>query len=101
MKRIEIDAALFTSREETHRVLKKALDFPDYDGCNLDALHDCLTDIAEDTEIVLLDDGAFRKRLGNFADGLIRVFRESAEENPMLSFSVKVGKKRKDRYLSE
>ena len=31
---------------EVHLAIGRALDFPDYYGCNLDALWDCLTDIA-------------------------------------------------------
>ena len=31
---------------EMHFVIKEALDFPDYYGCNWSALWDCLTDIS-------------------------------------------------------
>ena len=31
---------------EVHPIIRDALDFPDYYGCNLDALWDCLTDMA-------------------------------------------------------
>ena len=30
---------------EMHEVIRKALDFPDYYGCNWDAFWDCLTDM--------------------------------------------------------
>ncbi len=37
---------------EIHEVLMRDLDLPDYYGCNLDALYDCLTDmIARETII--------------------------------------------------
>ncbi len=43
---------------EFHTVLKKGLDFPEYYGCNWDALWDCLTDMVGDPiniEILGLD----------------------------------------------
>lgn len=101
MKRIEIDCSLFTSREETHRVLARELELPDYYGANLDALYDCLTERSEETQVVFVDDGSMKERLGGFADGLFSVFRDSAEENPRLSFSVKSKKKSKFYYRDQ
>ena len=43
MKVYEIDGELIAS--DGHKYLKKALDFPDYYGENLDALYDCLCDL--------------------------------------------------------
>ncbi len=48
---IELDGKLI--KKDGHDYLKKALNFPNYYGKNLDALYDCLTDIGVDTEIVL------------------------------------------------
>ena len=44
---------LLNGAEITHEILAEKLGFPPYYGRNLDALHDCLTDIAEDTAIIL------------------------------------------------
>jgi len=41
-----IDFSSVKHYSEVHLVIKEALDFPDYYGCNLDALWDCLTDIS-------------------------------------------------------
>ena len=44
---------------EMHFVIKEALDFPDYYGCNWDAFWDCITDFIDsrglDLEIIGLD----------------------------------------------
>ena len=53
MKEITIDCRGVLSREEMHRVLAQALSFPDHYGRNLDALHDQLTAIRQDTTLVL------------------------------------------------
>lgn len=50
------------SREELHQVIAEKMNFPSWYGQNLDALYDCLTDLEEDTHLVLqeLEDAAFR-----------------------------------------
>ena len=42
MHRIELDGKLI--KKDGHDYLKKALNFPNYYGKNLDALYDCLTE---------------------------------------------------------
>ena len=43
--RIVLDAMRLQSKDEAHKYLRDALNFPEYYGGNLDALHDCLTEI--------------------------------------------------------
>lgn len=74
-----LDAALFGNARQVHNYLANALQFPDWYGRNLDALHDCLTDCRRDTLI----------RLKNFPEsgGLCRiawVMQKAAEDNPHL-----------------
>ena len=53
MRQIEIDGnAIFTS-PDLHKTLAEALSFPEYYGNNLDALYDCLTEIDQDTLLIL------------------------------------------------
>lgn len=52
MRTVYLDTREFTDKESSHVYLKDMLDFPDYYGANLDALYDCLTDLAP-TEIYL------------------------------------------------
>ena len=44
---VALDAAGWTTEEDLHRDIAAALDFPDYYGHNLNALNDCLRDVAD------------------------------------------------------
>jgi len=72
MKLILIDGA-----ELSHAEIARRLSFPEYYGENLDALHDCLTDISVDTAVIIPHAGAADPRI-------LRVLRLSAGENPHL-----------------
>ena len=43
---VRVDASTWTQEADLHRDIAVALDFPDYYGHNLDALNDCLRDVA-------------------------------------------------------
>lgn len=77
---ITLDAAQMGSRKEAHRYLQQQLSFPDYYGCNLDALYDCLTDLDE-TEVMFI---GTEKANGTYFDKVIRVFQEAAGDNSRL-----------------
>lgn len=62
-----------------HDQLAQALAFPRWYGKNLDALHDCLTDLKQDTTITLL--------YPKLRPGLCRVLEDSAQENPHIHIS--------------
>ena len=62
---------------EIHPIIKHALDFPDYYGCNLDALWDCLIDMAGmklHIEILGLD--VIERKFGDAARIMISSLRE-------------------------
>ena len=62
---------------DMHKVIQDALDFPDYYGCNLDALWDCLTDMIGDPihiEIIGLE--VIERKFGDYASKLIEIFTE-------------------------
>ncbi|WP_433327905.1 barstar family protein [Spirillospora sp. CA-294931] len=43
---VHLDALTWTTEQDLHQAFASALDFPAYYGHNLDALHDCLGDVA-------------------------------------------------------
>ena len=55
MRELTINCAGITTPQMLHEAFQKALSFPDWYGKNLDALHDLLGVIAEDTQITLTD----------------------------------------------
>ena len=64
--------------------LAKELDFPGWYSKNLDALHDCLTSICEETKITFLHFPS----LPFPSAGLLRVLRDSENENKKLEISL-------------
>ena len=77
MKEITINCATIASMAEIHEILARELNFPQWYGRNLDALHDCLTDLSADTAIILADAAKADPRL-------IAVLRDASGENPHL-----------------
>ena len=68
---------------EMHLVIKEALDFPDYYGCNWDAFWDCLTDMVGDEpihiEIIGLD--VIERKFEHIAGKMIRILKEFKHYN--------------------
>ena len=55
-----------------HKLLKEAFNFPDYYGCNLDALYDCLGDLPV-TGVLLTQDAL----PDSFCESVIQVLEDS------------------------
>ena len=80
---IELDCREMTDKPAMHAYLKEKLALPEYYGKNLDALHDCLTDL-EDVEIAITppeEDGAIFQRI-------LRVFKAADRENETLYLNI-------------
>lgn len=98
MKRIYLDFSQCKDRSDVHAYLKEQFGFPDYYGNNLDALHDVLGDIAEDLDIVFVEDeegscgewvadsgSAMRSdEMNRLLKNVRRVIEDAAEENGRL-----------------
>ena len=72
-----IDLREVQDREDMHFLFKDVLEFPDYYGCNWDALWDCLTDMYGDPihiEIIGLD--AFEARCPGTKKTLIEILMD-------------------------
>ena len=78
------DGGTIETREQLHDALASQLHLPAYYGRTLDALHDCLTDVFEPTEIRLVHAAVLAERLGLYAEVLHDVLRDACEENPRL-----------------
>lgn len=84
MKEVTLDCRGFVPRSELHRAFAEALSFPDHYGGNLDALHDCLTSLSEETHLTLLHWDAAEESLGRYAAALKRVLTDSETESAVL-----------------
>ena len=83
MKQVILDGNILADATQVHDYLKEMLEFPEYYGKNLDALHDCLTDL-ENVEIAITppeEDGAIFQRI-------LRVFKAADRENETLYLNI-------------
>ena len=85
MKDITIDCKGFVPRSDLHKAFADALAFPDHYGNNLDALHDCLTEISEKTRLHLVNWADAEAQLGAYARSTKRAILEAAIENTNLA----------------
>lgn len=76
------DFARLDTADAVYDYLSKELSFPAYFGRNLDALHDCLTDVAAPTRLILT--GASSPSAQRF----LPVLRDAAKRNRHLSVEV-------------
>ena len=88
MRRADIDCAGIADRRALHATLKEALALPEYYGNNLDALADCLSDLFEDTCLVLRHPNALRDALGDYAEALLHVLHRGALDNRHFVFLI-------------
>ena len=84
MNNITINCTKIESMAVLHNVLARELNFPGWYGRNLDALHDCLSAISEDTQLTFLHISA----LPFPTAGLLRVLRDSESGNPHLEITL-------------
>ncbi len=85
MRQLTIDCRGFVPRSDLHDAFARALSFPDWYGNNLDALHDQLTSLSEETSIELLHWQDAEASLGKYALGAKRAILDAAEKNPNLT----------------
>ena len=69
-------------RESLHSRLQGSLMLPSYYGRNLDALKDCLTDVREDTELVVYGWDALSEAMPSYSAALRSVLEDAAAEDP-------------------
>ena len=80
METIKLDGTRLCVRGEALELLGQALVFPEWWGRNLDALHDCLTDLGRPVRLELSHREAMEA--APFGRRLLRVLEDSAAETP-------------------
>ncbi len=86
---IKIYSRFMKTREKAHAHIARRLSFPKYYGKNLDALHDMLTERGEKTEIIIKGSERLRESMDGYGARIIKVFLDSAEENPNITVTLK------------
>ena len=89
VNRILVDGAGIRNMYQFHRALQSAFGFPEWYGCNLDALYDCLTDIQEETWLYILNTPSLYEELGDGFDRFVHVFLDACEARPCLNLVLK------------
>ena len=84
MRKIILDIEKMRSLSMLHKYLHTALALPEYYGANLDALYDCLTEIAESTELVVPKKVADEAYLGWYGQQFLQMLEDAAAENEAL-----------------
>lgn len=67
-------------KKDPQSALAASFGFPDYYGKNLDAFHDCLTDISDPTEVFLVQ----WEQMGEYGRKIQQVLTDTADENDNL-----------------
>ena len=84
MKELLLDGEVLADEAALHREVAEALHFPEWYGANLDAMHDCLTEMSEPVYITVAHWDELSRRIGRRATTLLRVMEDAAEENENL-----------------
>ena len=85
---VVLDGKAMVDRVTAHTHLAERLELPTYYGRNLDALYDVLTEIGEETEIILTNPAAVAEQMGKYGEALLATLQEAAEENPNLTVTL-------------
>ena len=85
--KIILDSGQLLEPEAAHAYLAEKLMLPDYYGGNLDALYDCLTEIGEDTQLILKMAENHRDNI--YLKKILMVLMDAETENPYLCVKIK------------
>lgn len=84
--KIVIDGSKIDSIETLHKKLSEELSFPEWYGNNLDALYDVLTDIKEDTCLVIENSDKLMANLNEYGEKLVALLEDVVSENDSFDF---------------
>ena len=86
MRKIRLDMTNIETVRAMHIYMRYAMDFPAYYGCNLDALHDVLAEIGEETQVTVTGMARTGEEVQRWLPAFRRVIEDAMEENPKLTF---------------
>ena len=89
MRIITLDIEKMRSLPMLHKYLHTALALPEYYGASLDAFYDCLTEIAEPTELVVPQKVAAEAYLGWYGQQFLQVLQDAAAANDALTITLR------------
>jgi ribonuclease inhibitor len=98
MDTVVLDGKRFINRKEAHKYMKERFRFPDYYGGNLDALWDLLTERHE-IEIVIENEDAMIKHLGNYGKKILSVFEDLSREIPTIVVKRSLSVEKEEREM--
>lgn len=78
---LRVDVGAASSREELHRLLAAAFQFPDYCGHNWDAFDECIRDVELAARIEIVGFEALRARLPREAELLQKCITDFVSES--------------------
>lgn len=78
-----------TTRKGFHKQIAEIMDFPEYYGNNLDALSDVLTDIGEETLLILEESSKLQENLPPYYEKIVKVLNYVQEENPNFKYELR------------
>jgi len=88
MRKLTLDCSQISTKIGLHLQLTELLDLPEYYGNNLDALADCLSEIHQETCLVLTQPEALSEALGDYAERFFRLLEHCASENPFFHVEI-------------
>lgn len=89
IRKIDIDASKFHSKEDMSDYLSELFDFPTYFGRNLDAAFDCLMEIDEDTLLYFNQECMIEMVSEEYSYKSLRMLFEACANNPHLKFKLR------------
>ncbi len=89
MRKFHLNCESITTRPELHDKIAHKFDFPEWYGKNLDALHDCLLDISQNTLITVENYALLEEKLERYASAFKKVLENSSAENKFLDIEFK------------